>query len=53
MRKKWWCECPKSNAQNETFKWILAHDHQNHGQKHKTFMLFIDTSLLWKFLLFY
>ena len=38
IRKKWWCECPKNNAQNQTFKWILAHDHQNHGQKHKTFM---------------
>ena len=29
---------PKNNAQNQTFKWILPHDHQNHGQKHKTFM---------------
>ena len=38
IRKKWWCECPKNNAQNQTFKWILPHDHQNHGQKHKTFM---------------
>ena len=28
IRNKWRCECPKNKAQNQTFKWILPHDHQ-------------------------